>query len=326
MLLTFNFLNKQKAAHILIGAWCLTLISCGFPTGTYQFRTTPGTHRAAVTSQQQVDQLLNRIVHPQSQGSTQGRPSQIGQALKLFYDQNKDHIQIEITQSTVPQGSRTNNTTSRGTSRTSETSPQSISNALDFISHSDLEVNLMNNPDGRLKCSIEINGQLEENTQAHLLAHQLERCRAEMNIYSAFTNHPSIDPLQVIDFYALKESNGTTTQNSNLEPLMIDLEAYSKFQALLINNTLKTEGLTLDIDLEDDNVLADAVLDDLTDKGLDAQKTPDELIVMARGRIMDIINNFFASLNLDPRDPPSDVQAENSSSDFDDYYYPVGGD
>ena len=301
-----NSFNNLTVLKMSMGVMlCLILISCGISLeDSYQFHNENGTApRNVENPQQQVNLLLNQM----AQFPT-------GQILKIFYDQKQANIQIiqkPTQQSNVP----LETTLSLASLISMPFADGEISEAMDLISNS-YQLSIEQSEDGYLKCSILINDRLEKNTQIHLLAHQLERCRIEMDIYSEITTHKDIHSSYIAQFFALKDqiTNGEVIEaNEPLMPLVTNLEVYSKFNALLINQKLKAENLSLNVDLENNRVLAEAVLSDLNERDSEMiQGSPEHILSIARGQtIKEIIDNFLASSN--PNSSSSIALLESSS-------------
>ena len=220
----------------------------------------------------QINNLINKVAQYQS-----------GRSLKEFYDENTNNIQVNL--------------------RAFDTSSTSTDSS---IFKNNLEITI--DEDNSYKVSID--SRLEENVQAHLLAHSISIIKIETND-EIITSIPSISDRVPLSFSTIQEFyyNNEDSNQSILHPLEKSfIEAiyfYSRFHAYSMNQRLKEEGLVINHNLSDEDIIS-KLLTELENKNLltdiTRQSDGQNLLDHANRRVNDFLratqNNAMSNQNI----------------------------
>ena len=217
--------------------------------------------------------------------------------LQSFYTANKDDISIHLSN-----GSQSNTQPNSNGSQDS-----SILSLEEFTSETNTDLALQLD-EGNLKCLIEINRDLDENTQTHLLAHQLKKCEVENTIYTALVEHEDFNDVE--EFYQIRTSLAAEDPANPLISLVRDLYAYSVWEAYEVNQVLQAQNVPFNHSFGLNNIqgLVEAELStiDIFAADLGSYDMPHPNLVT----IQSLINNFVnlpssnAQLEIPQNQPP----------------------
>lgn len=169
---------------------------------------------------------------------------QSGSDIKEFYDENTENIQIDL------QVFSASSTSTSGS-----------------IFTNNLEITV--NENGRY--TISIDSKIEENAQAHLLAHGISIAAIETNS-DIIASIPSVSgrvPLSLSTIQEFYYNEGPDQSALHLveESFIEAVYFYSRFHAYLANQRLKEEGLALSDDLSNEDIIS-KLLEELENKDL----------------------------------------------------------
>ena len=207
-----------------------------------------------------------------------------GEALKAFYDENQDMIQVDLREIGV------------------ETSPSTLS-----VFRDKLRIEVEGD-----RYIVGIDSRLEENVKAHLLAHALTIIEIETNE----GNRGIVDQKVDLDFSTVQQlyygnNNGALISQLNLNSgenrdetqVIAAFYFYSRFHSYSTNQALKQAGLELEQDLSNESISDEIIVDLETRKNLTTDTSYFEELVVGKGfaEFMDVLLNI-EPLPIDPID------------------------
>lgn len=215
--------------------------------------------------------------------------------LQSFYTANRDDINISLGDVSQPR-TRPNNSEDPAI-----LSVEEFTSATNTYFIPELENNI-------LKCGIYINRSLDENTQTHLLAHQLKKCEVEKEVYTALIGHENFNDNDVEEFYQIRASLTAEDPANPLISLVKDMYVYSLWEAYKVNQDLQEQNVPFNhrfgLNNIQDLVRTELSTIDIFAADLDNYNIPDSDTVT----IQNLINNFLSSSSSDPRSEISQNQ------------------
>ncbi len=218
-----------------------------------------------------------------------------GRQIRAFYNDNQENIQVSLQEFDI-----------------TEDSELSV-----FVNHLDLDIDIAEEGD---RYVVNIDSGVEENVQAHLLAHALSIIEIETNE----GNRGIVDQKVDLDFSTVQQlyygnNNGALISQLNLNSgenrdetqVIAAFYFYSRFHSYSTNQALKQAGLELDQDLSNESISDEIIVDLETRKNLTTETSYFEELVVGKGFavFLDVL------LNIEPLPVnPIDLESLNNKT------------